>query len=93
MDYLYFSPTTYVLYSFFCMLTYHVFINIRCKHLIKADPELNKKYAPFARDDIMNWGFIRMFPWYFWFWPKIIITLPIIFLTGLYYSILMWGHP
>jgi hypothetical protein len=92
MDYLYFAPKTWIMYSLFCLLTYHFFINIRCKNIIKADPKINSKYPAFARDDMQNWGMIRMFPFYFWFWPKIIIGFTSILLTGFFYTFLMCGH-
>lgn len=86
------TPVNVVAYLLFCMATYHFFINIRCKTLFRSTPELNAKYAPFARNDVENWGMFRMLPFYIFFWPKFILTMPLVGLTGLYYQIILLGH-
>lgn len=48
----YVTPTTVAIYVIVHVLTYVIFITIGSRHIINADPELNKKYAPFARTDV-----------------------------------------
>jgi len=56
------TPTTVAIYIIIHLITYIVFININCKFIIKADPELNKKYQCFARNDVDKWSIIKNFP-------------------------------
>lgn len=58
----YITPTTVTIYLAIHVLTYIMCITIGSKHLINADPELNKKYAPFARTDIHLWSIVTCFP-------------------------------
>ena len=58
----YITPTTVAVYLIIHVLTYIIFITIGSKHIINASPELNKKYAPFARTDLHMWSIVKRFP-------------------------------
>lgn len=58
----YITPTTVAIYIIVHVLTYYFFITRGSRHLTHADPELNKKYAPFARTDTHMWSIVKRFP-------------------------------
>jgi hypothetical protein len=58
----YITPTTVAIYLIVHVLTYIIFITIGSSHIINASPELNKKYAPFARTDLHMWSIIKRLP-------------------------------
>jgi hypothetical protein len=55
---------TFVLYKYYFLVP-----------LIKSqsDPEIQKKYAPFLRNDLHNLNMITAFPCYILYWPKIFL--------------------
>lgn len=56
------TPTTVAIYIIIHVLTYVVCISIQSKHIMNADPELNKRFPCFARSDTHRWSIIKMFP-------------------------------
>lgn len=56
------TPTTIAIYVIIHILTYIIFITIGSSHIINASPDLNKKYAPFARTDLHMWSIVKRFP-------------------------------
>ena len=59
------------------LLTYVLIMYVFAKGHIKNrhNAELNKKYAPFVRNDIDNWSIIWCFPFYCTFWIRVFLGL------------------
>lgn len=69
------STQNIIIYVAVHVLTYILVVYVFAKGHIKNknNTELNKKYAPFVRNDIDKWSIIWCFPFYITFWPRAII--------------------
>ena len=56
------------------------------------DKELEKKYAPFSREDYDKISLIKRFPIWLLMFPKLILALCIIIVGATIFTIIMIGH-
>ena len=70
------STRNILVYMGFHVVTYILIVYVLAKgHLKnKNNTELNKKYAPFVRNDLDKWSIIWNFPFYITFWPRIFVA-------------------